>query len=133
MEFVIRHFPLDLYHQQILDLYKNPLNKGVLEGATWSRHEINPTCGDEVTVYCEVRDGKVIHMTHQGHGCAISQASASLLTDEAPGKTPDELAAITPDQVVEMLGIELGPTRLKCALLPLQAITRGIVEHAQKA
>lgn len=120
---------MDLYHQQILDLYKNPLNKGVLDNPTWSRHEINPTCGDEVTVYCEVADGKVVRMMHQGHGCAISQASASLLTDEAPGKTSEELAAITPTQVVEMLGIELGPTRLKCALLPLQAITRGVAAH----
>lgn len=122
---------MDLYHQQILDLYKNPLNKGVLSDATWERHEVNPTCGDEVTVYCQVQDGRVVRMTHQGHGCAISQASASLLTDEAPGKTLDELFAIAPTQVVEMLGIELGPTRLKCALLPLQAITRGIDAYRQ--
>ena len=118
--------PMDLYHQQIFDLYKNPLSKGVLENPTWSRHEINPTCGDEVTVYCLVENGKVTNMTHQGHGCAISQASASLLTDEAAEKTLEELSMITPNHVVEMLGIELGPTRLKCALLPLQAITRGI-------
>lgn len=124
---------MDLYHAQILDLYKHPLNAGRLAQAQIQQHELNPTCGDEITVSILVQDEAVADVRFEGSGCAISQASASLLTEEIKGQKLSQVLQITPEHVVELLGITLSPTRLKCALLSLQAITRGIHAFYQQS
>lgn len=117
---------MDLYHEDILEHYKHPQNFGLLPHATYTRKEHNPTCGDTFTFSVHVNeDGKIDAVGFDGEGCAISTASASLLTEELKGKSLNEVKQMTKDNILEMLGgIELGPTRLKCALLPLQAVTR---------
>lgn len=107
----------DLYRDYILEHYRRPHNFGVIEDADASYEGANPLCGDRITLMLGVTDGVVDRVAFTGRGCAISQASASLLTDEIKGKTVDEVAAIRADDLLDLLGIEISPARLKCAML----------------
>src|SRR3982074_1448623 len=102
----------DFYREFILDHYKNPHNFGELAGATHQYHDTNPLGGDEITMDCKIGAGDVVEdVAFSGKGCAISQASASILTDEVRGKTLDELKAFDRDHVIANLGITLRPAR----------------------
>ncbi len=116
---------MDPYQEQILEHYKDPQNFGLLKDATFVRKELNPTCGDTFTFSIHLDEaGRVDAVGFDGEGCAVSTASASLLSEELKGKTMEDIKGLEKDFVLELLGIELSPTRLKCALLPLQAVTR---------
>jgi len=112
----------DMYRDYILDHYKNPRNSGELEGATNTYSDSNPLCGDELTMSLRIDDGKVADVRFKGKGCAISQASASILTEEIKGKTLDEVKAIDRQHILENLGIPISPARIKCALLGLKTL-----------
>ena len=112
----------DMYRDYILDHYKNPRNSGELPGATNTYHDTNPLCGDEITMALLIDDDKVKDVRFKGRGCAISQASASILTEEIKGKTLDEVKAIDRQHVIENLGIQISPARVKCALLGLKTV-----------
>jgi nitrogen fixation NifU-like protein len=112
----------DMYRDYILDHYKNPRNAGELKDATHHYHDSNPLCGDEMTMYLRIGDGHVDDVSFVGKGCAISQASASILTEEVKGKTLEEVKAIDRDHVLANLGIPISPARVKCALLGLKAL-----------
>lgn len=108
----------DMYRQQILDHYKNPRNYGKLEDPTFSHTGENPTCGDTIRMDVQLADDETIeYVAFSGEGCAISQASASLLTEKLQGLTLDELQELDRDDVVDMLGVEISPMRIKCAVL----------------
>ena len=115
-----------LYREAILDHYRHPRNKGHLEAPDISYHDHNPFCGDEITLELKIENGKVIQAAFDGRGCAISQASASMMTEEIVGKSLDELREWSKDDILDLLGIEIGPVRLKCALLPLKALKAGV-------
>jgi nitrogen fixation NifU-like protein len=109
----------DMYRQQILDHYKNPRNYGEMEDPTFTHVGENPSCGDTIRMDVKLDDdGETIeYVSFSGDGCAISQASASMLTSELQGMTLDELEAMETDDVVEMLGVDISPMRIKCAVL----------------
>ena len=107
----------DLYRDYILEHYRRPHNFGVIDNPDASYEGANPLCGDRITLMLGVKDGIVDRVAFTGRGCAISQASASLLTDEIKGKPIDEVAAIRADDLLDLLGIEISPARLKCAML----------------
>ena len=111
-----------MYRDYILDHYKNPRNAGKLPGATNSYHDSNPLCGDEITMALLIDDERVKDVRFEGKGCAISQASASILTEEIKGKTLDEVKAIDRQHILENLGIPISPARVKCALLGLKTL-----------
>jgi nitrogen fixation protein NifU and related proteins len=113
-----------LYRDYILDHYKNPRNFGTLEPHDLDWHDHNPLCGDELGVHVQVEDGKVADLRFHGQGCAISQAAASIVSDELIGKRVDELPELSADWLIELLGIDISPTRRKCALLSLK-VMRG--------
>jgi len=115
----------DLYREVILDHYQNPRNYGTLEPADVSYEEDNPVCGDHIRLDLRLQDGRVADVRFSGHGCAISQASASMLTEAIQGKTLDELKAFSKDDLLDLLGIPLGPVRIKCALLSLKVLKAG--------
>ena len=116
----------DMYREVILDHYKNPRNFGTLDPADISYEDDNPLCGDRIRIDLRLDESqRVKEVAFSGHGCAISQASASMLTEEILGKTLDEIRHIGKEQVLELLGIELGPVRLKCALLSLKVLKAG--------
>lgn len=108
-----------MYRQQILDHYKNPRNYGELEEPTFSHSGENPMCGDELTLDVALEpDGKTINVVaFRGNGCAISQASASMLTERLAGSSLTELDALDRDDILEMLGVDISPMRVKCAVL----------------
>ncbi|MFC7214262.1 iron-sulfur cluster assembly scaffold protein [Saliphagus sp. GCM10025334] len=109
----------DMYRQQILDHYKSPRNYGELEDPTFTHVGENPMCGDEIRMDVVLADdGEAIErVAFSGDGCAISQASASMLSTELPGTTIDELLEMDRDDIVDMLGVEISPMRIKCAVL----------------
>ena len=116
----------DLYRQDILDHSQNPRNFGTLEHPDISAEDSNPLCGDKIRMDLMVKDGRIDDVRFTGVGCSISRAAASMLTEEIKGKTLEEVKRIGRDEVLEMLGIELGPVRLKCALLALKTLKVGV-------
>lgn len=117
----------DLYREIIVDRYKNPHFKGTLANADISFEDENPLCGDQIHIDLKVDEQGVIQeAVFNGHGCAISQASADLLIENVIGKTVDVVKKMTKQDILDLLGIELGPVRLKCALLPLKVIKAGV-------
>ena len=113
------------YREYILDHYKNPRNFGRLEAADISHEEDNPLCGDVVGMDFKVKDGRIEDVRFHGRGCAISQASASLLTERLKGMTLEDARKISKDDVLGELGIEISPARIKCALLSLKVLKVG--------
>ena len=117
----------DFYRENILDHYRNPRNKGHLENPTHSHEEHNPLCGDVLHIDLHVNDEDVIEeVRFDGQGCAISQASASMLTEMVQGKTLEEAKLVGKEDILEALGIDIGPVRLKCALLSLKVFKAGV-------
>lgn len=120
----------DIYREQILDLARNPVNHGTLDPNDASYQDTNPLCGDRVRIDLRISDDKVIDdIAFSGRGCAISQAAASLLTEMALDKTVDEAAAITNEEMLEELGVEISPARIKCALLGLHVLRVALDEY----
>jgi nitrogen fixation NifU-like protein len=114
------------YREAILDHYKHPRHKGHLENPDIHFHDHNPFCGDEITVELKMNNGVVAEAAFDGRGCAISQAAASMLMEEIVGKSTEELKELDKQYILDLLGIEIGPVRLKCALLPLKVLKAGV-------
>lgn len=115
-----------IYREQIIDLYEHPLNYGHLDDPDFSYEEDNPLCGDVIHIDVRLDEhGRVGEIAWHGNGCAISQASASLLTEAIKGKSLDEVKAFTKEELLEMLGIPLSMARVKCALLSLKVLKAG--------
>ena len=113
----------DLYRENILDHYKNPHHWGELDGADLEADDLNPLCGDELKVQLKVDgDGKIEDVRFSGHGCAISQASASMASDEIVGMPVEDLLKLDRSFVLDLLGIDISATRMKCALLSLKVL-----------
>ena len=121
----------DMYRQQILDHYKNPRNKGEMPDPDFSHTGENPSCGDTITVNVslEADDETIEYVTFTGDGCAISQASASMLSERLQGTTLSELEAMGTDDITEMLGVDISPMRIKCAVLARQVAQDGAAMH----
>ena len=119
-----------LYREHILDLYKNPLNKGIIENPSFSSKCYNPLCGDEIEIQVKLDEDNIIeNVKFLGKGCAISQASASLLTEEIKGKTLEEAKRITREQALELLEIPIASGRLKCALCSFSSLKEGYTKY----
>jgi len=118
-----------LYQQALLDHYKNPRNYGELKNPDFVSGKYNPSCGDRVDIQAKVQDGILIDVAFTGTGCVISLAAASLLLELVKGKLLTEIQALTADDIKKLIGISLGPVRLKCALLPLYALQEGITSY----
>lgn len=117
----------DMYREMIIDRYKNPQFKGELIPSDITFEDDNPLCGDHIRIDIRVDEkGYVKEALFSGHGCAISQASADLLIESIQGMSLEEVKTLTKENILENLGIELGPVRLKCALLSLKVLKAGV-------
>ncbi|MBX7237617.1 MAG: SUF system NifU family Fe-S cluster assembly protein [Caldilineales bacterium] len=116
----------DLYRENIIDHFRHPRHKGRLDAPDVHYHDVNPFCGDEITIELKLDGDRVQEAAFDGKGCAISQAAASMLIDEIQGKTLDEVKALDKDDILDLLGIPIGPVRMKCALLSLKVLKAGV-------
>jgi nitrogen fixation NifU-like protein len=116
----------DIYKDIILDYYRNPRNFGDLPKPDVRAKDSNPLCGDIIEMQLKINDSRVEDVRFKGRGCAISQASASMLTEAVKGKTLDEIKSMGKSNVLDLLGIDPGPTRIKCALLGLKVLKLAV-------
>ncbi len=116
----------ELYKENILDHYKNPRNYGEIENPDISYFDTNPLCGDELQMQIKIKDGKAEDVKFKGKGCSISQASASMLTEMIKGQDMEEIKKIGKKEILDAVGLQLGPSRIKCALLSLKVLKAGV-------
>lgn len=117
----------DFYRDYILDHYRNPRNFGTLEEFDAEAEDLNPLCGDQIRVQLKLADGVVKDLRFSGKGCAISQASASMLTETVKGMKLSDVAKLSKDAVLENVGIGISPTRMKCAMLGLRVLKSAAI------
>lgn len=119
---------MDMYREIILDHYKHPRNFGTLVKPDAEAHAYNATCGDKVQMQVRLVNGKIEDIRFSGDGCAISQASASMLTEKVKAMDADEIMKFTKDTILEMLEASLTPSRVKCAVLPLEVLQKALAK-----
>jgi nitrogen fixation protein NifU and related proteins len=117
---------MNLYQEKLLDHYKHPRHHGSLEHPTFSVEEYNPSCGDRVIVQGIIDNDILQQARFTGTGCVISQAATSILLDTVVGQPIDVISNLTHNDILKLIGIALGPTRIRCALLGLEALIKGI-------
>ena len=117
---------MEIYREQLLDHYKNPRHYGLVEKPTHQSFEENISCGDEISLSLVVEDGTVVKVGFEGQACVIAKASASLLSEKILGMVVEEVKRLSKEDVLGLLGIEPTPSRLKCALLPLEALRSSL-------
>ncbi|MBD6955860.1 MAG: Fe-S cluster assembly sulfur transfer protein SufU [Thermoplasmata archaeon] len=116
----------NIYMEFILENYRNPKNYGSMDNPTVERSGSNPLCGDEITIYLRIENNRIVDVRFTGRGCAISQASASILTEMIKGKDLDYVKGLKEEDLLSALGIELSPARLKCALLSYRVLKDSV-------
>jgi nitrogen fixation NifU-like protein len=117
---------MSIYQEIILAHYHHPHNKGVIPDSDLDAHVVNSVCGDSIRITARLKGNNVIDIAFDGEGCAISTASASMLTEHVKNMSKSQVMKLSKDDVLSLLGIELTPGRLKCALLPLEAIHNAL-------
>jgi nitrogen fixation NifU-like protein len=124
--------PEHIYREKLLEYYHNPRNVGPLKNPDFSATEYNPACGDQVRIEGHIQSGSVIDLKFVGSGCILSQAVASMLTETCQGKSLQEIAVLDKNYILSLLGMSLGPTRLRCALLSLYALQHGVQAYLKE-
>jgi nitrogen fixation NifU-like protein len=120
----------DIYREIILDYYRNPRNYGKITNPDIAQRDSNPLCGDELEMHINIKENKVADVKFTGKGCAISQASASMLTELIMGKNFEEVKNLSKEDILDNLGLhDLGPARIKCALLSLKVLKSGLYSY----
>lgn len=119
----------EMYQEIILDYYRHPRNKGVLPHPDIVSHDVNTSCGDEVTMHVLIKNGKVGNIRFNGNGCAISQAASSMLTEYVLGMDVEKVAKLSKDDVLKLISIPISCVRLKCALLGLKVLKLGVIQY----
>ncbi len=123
---------MDTYHTRLLDHYHRPRNNEPLKNPTFRSSEHNPSCGDSITIEGYIKNNIVESISFQARGCIINQGFASMLTEHCIGKTLESIHSLTNEDIITMIGIPLGPIRLKCALLCLHTLQEGINSYQNK-
>jgi len=121
-----------LYQEELMDHYKYPRNNKPIENPDFSVSELNPSCGDRIAIAGKISGNIITGLGFSGSGCVISQATASMLTEYCLGKTVELALGLSKNDIITMVGLEMGPTRLKCALLSLQVLQHGLLNTQEK-
>lgn len=117
-----------MYREHLLDHYKNPHNLGRIQGAEHF-HDVNPLCGDEIEMFVVFASGTIKKVMFDGKGCALSQATASILTDEIQGKSFDFVRTLDKEKIQEIVGVKVAPMRVKCMMLPVKVLKTIVYLH----
>ena len=123
---------MDLYKESLMDHYRNPRNHGKLENPDFSTTGDNPSCGDSILMEGIIKDGILTDVKFSGYGCVLSQASSSMLSEQAKGKKIEEILKMDKNYMMKLVGSQLGPNRLQCAMLSLEALQKGIKIYKAK-
>ncbi len=123
---------MKLYQDLLMDHFKNPRHHGTLEKAAFTSGQMNPSCGDDISVCGNIKDNVLVEARFEGKGCVISQAAASLLLEHTLGKQIDEILKMGPQDMLALLNVKLGPMRMHCAMLSLIALQKGIESYQKK-
>ena len=123
---------MSVYNTVVMEHFRNPRNHGRLEKYDFTSGDQNPSCGDSIAIDGRVENGKIVALGFESHGCAVNKAAASMVTEAVIGKTLDEILALDKNFVLGLLGLELGPNRIKCALLGLMALQQGVAAYKKK-
>lgn len=118
-----------MYHELLMDHYRHPRHAGHLDHPDFSSGQVNPSCGDSVKFEGMIEHDTITDIAFSGSGCVISQATSSMVSEYVLGKTIDEVLALHKEDIVRLIGVQLGPIRLKCALLALQALHQGLLDY----
>jgi len=121
-----------MYQEELMDHFKYPRNRKKITKPDFSAGELNPSCGDQISIEGTIIDQKIADLGFNGKGCVISQAAASMLTEIAIDKSINEALLLSKDDITKLIGIELGPTRLRCALLCLHVLHQGLKGYLEK-
>lgn len=124
---------MDIYAEELMSNYEHPHNKGKIPDADAEFHEYNPICGDDIIMYLKIKDDVIKDVKFDGDGCAISIASSSMLTDNVKGKTLEEVEKMGFEDLKDIIGVDPGPARLKCATLPLKTLKEAIFVYLHKS
>jgi nitrogen fixation NifU-like protein len=119
----------NLYNQQLLEHYNHPKNKGTLQNPDMQSGVYNPSCGDSISVQAHIQNNTIAACKFEATGCVISCASASMVVDKVIGMSFDQARQLTKNDILKLVGIRLGPTRLRCALLALEALHNAIQDY----
>ena len=122
----------NLYQEELIDHYKHPRNKKNVDEADFSSGHNNPACGDAIEMSGKIVDGTITELGFGGSGCIVSMATASMLTEKVLGKTVEDVMKLNKDDILEMIGLKLGPNRLKCALMSLETLQDALKKMAKK-
>ena len=122
---------MKFYKEILMDHYQNPRNRGHIDNPDFSTAQYNPSCGDSVSFEAVIENDKLAKLTFDGKGCVISQATASIFTEYVVGKHIDDILKLEKEDIQGIIGMDLGPTRIKCALLSLMALKEGIMEYKE--
>jgi nitrogen fixation protein NifU and related proteins len=123
---------MDIYAENILDHFRNPRNCGEISDATVDHKEENIECGDDLRLYLKIENEKITNAKWEGKGCAISQASMSILSEELTGMSTEDAEKMTKEDIYELLGVPIGPRRFKCALIGLHALKNALLKTNEK-
>lgn len=123
---------MNIYQENILDYYKHPRNKGKVANPDMKFRELNPLCGDDIEITIKLEGNKIKEIMFDGHGCAISQASASMMAEHLEGKNIEDAKKFSKDDMLEILGIPISHARLRCALLGARVMKEAVYSHLNK-
>lgn len=124
--------PFDIYAEEIISNYEHPHNKGKIDNPSVKLHENNPVCGDDITIYCIIKENRIEDIKFEGEGCAISMGTASMLTDFVKGKSISDIEKMDLNTIKELIGIDPGPARVKCATLALKTLKGSLFLYQHK-
>lgn len=117
---------MDLYREEFLEIYKDPMNKGKLPNPTVVEHGINDSCGDEMDLYLKFEGDKLVDASFEANSCSVGIVSSALLTEELKGKTKEEILSYSKEDLLKLLGVNLTTSRIKCAMLPLETFHKAV-------
>ncbi len=121
------------YQEELLDHYRHPRNEGALDSPDFSSEDDNPSCGDRVLIQGHLGDGRLTDLRFKAQGCVLSIASADILTEHCKGKSIEEVCALSSEDMMSLVGMQLGPNRVKCAVLCLFVLQEAIMAHTSMA